>query len=103
MHLKRNILEHMMLQGIDKFILIGENILNFHGSDDCYYEEWFEEVEEGWIVAVNFRDFVLDEWKNFNIDYYINFGGQFDHVNWRTMKPQHFCKLVDEAVLKRLG
>ena len=41
MHLKRNILETFMANGIQKFILLGENVLNFHGSDDCYYEEWF--------------------------------------------------------------
>jgi hypothetical protein len=103
MHLKRNILEHMMLQGINKFILLGENILNFHGSDDSYYEEWFEEVEEGWIVGVNFRDFVLDEMEKYNIDSYINFGGQFDLMNWRTFKPQVFYGLVAEQMERRLG
>ena len=41
--------------------MIGENVLNFHASDDCYYEEWFQEVEDGWIAAVNFRDHVLKE------------------------------------------
>jgi hypothetical protein len=102
MHLKRNILEHMMMQGINKFVLIGENILNFHGSDDCYYEEWFDEVEDGWIVAINFRDFVLEEWKNFQIDYYINFGGSFDHVNWRTLKPQVLCQKIDQEISKRI-
>ena len=45
MHLKRNIIDHLTLQGINKYILIGENVLNFHGSDDCYYEEWFEDVD----------------------------------------------------------
>ena len=103
MHFKRNIIEHMILQGLNKFILIGENILNFHGSDDCYYEEWFEEVEAGWIVAVNFREFVTEEWTNFNIDYYVNFGGQFDQMNWRTLKPLDFCYKIDDAVQKRLG
>jgi hypothetical protein len=39
MNLKRNIIEHLIGEGINKFILIGENIMNFHGSDDCYYEE----------------------------------------------------------------
>lgn len=102
MHLKRNIIDHMLLQGIDKYILVGENILNFHGSDDCYYEEWFEEVEEGWIVGVNFRDFVLDEWAQFNVDAYINCGGQFDQVNWRTLTPQLFCQKVEKNVMKRL-
>ena len=55
MHLKRNILEHLIYNGVNKFILIGENIMNFHGSDDCYYEEWFEELEDGWIAGFLIR------------------------------------------------
>ena len=51
MFLKRDIIETLIEQGIQKYILIGENVLNFHGSDDCYYEEWFQEIEDGWIVA----------------------------------------------------
>ena len=47
MLLKREVIEDMINKGINKFILIGENILNFHTSDDCYYEEWFQEVEDG--------------------------------------------------------
>jgi hypothetical protein len=31
---KRNIIEHLQDHGINKFILIGENIMDFHGSDD---------------------------------------------------------------------
>src|SRR5690606_33914823 len=38
MFLKRDIIEGMMDQGISRFILIGENVLNFHASDEEYYE-----------------------------------------------------------------
>lgn len=103
MHLKRNIVDHMTRQGINKFILIGENVLNFHGSDDCYYEEWFEDVEEGWIAAVNFRDFVLYEWQRYNVDSYINFGGSLQLDNWRTMKPLQFFELVSSLITRRLS
>mgnify|MGYP001792519174 FL=1 len=68
MHFKRNIVEHFTYHEVNKFILLGENILNFLGGDDCYYEEWFDELEDGWIASVNFRDFVIDEMKNFNIN-----------------------------------
>jgi hypothetical protein len=47
MHFKRNVIDQMVGNGINQFILIGENVMNFHGSDDCYYEEWFEDVEDG--------------------------------------------------------
>jgi hypothetical protein len=103
MHLKRNVIEAFMGEGIHKFILIGENILNFHGSDDCYYEEWFEEVEDGWIAAVNFRDHVTDEWKKFHLDYYINFGGNLELDAWRTLTPDLFFQWVNGAITKRIG
>jgi hypothetical protein len=44
MTLKRDIIDDLIHLGVDKFIVIGENVLNFHASDDCYYEEWFEDV-----------------------------------------------------------
>lgn len=102
MHLKRNIIEHFLGEGINKFILIGENILNFHGSDDCYYEEWFEEVEDGWIAALNFRDFVEAEMARYEIDQYVNFGGNLQVVNWRTMTPTSLFALIHQMMQRRL-
>src|SRR3982751_2996274 len=55
MTLKRDVLEKFMYEGIHKFILITENVLNFHSGDRDYYEELYDELseEEGWIVAIN--------------------------------------------------
>jgi len=103
MTLKRNILEILNQEGINKFILIGENILNFHGSDDSYYEEWFEDVEEGWIAAVSFPDFIQDEFKKYHIDHFINMGGTLQIENWRTMPPVVFYELVAGLIQRRLN
>ena len=103
MHLKRNIIDPMVQEGISHFILIGENVFNFHGSDDSYYEEWFEDVEDGWIAAICFQDFVLDEMKQYNLDYYINFGGTLEQVNWRTLEPRLLFNRVSNLIQKRLG
>lgn len=103
MHLKRNVIDVLTKEGINQFILIGENVLNFHASDDSYYEEWFEDVEDGWIAAINFRYFVEDEWKKYHLDYYINFGGTLEIVNWRTMLPQRLYEVVESQMMKRLG
>lgn len=103
MHLKRNVIEQMIGNNINHFILIGENVLNFHASDDCYYEEWFEEVEDGWIAAINFRDFVWDEWKKYHLDYYINFGGNLEIYNWRTLTPHTLYEQINQQMIKRLG
>ncbi|MDX2305490.1 MAG: hypothetical protein NW226_21945 [Microscillaceae bacterium] len=103
MHFKRTVIDRLVRNNINQFILIGENILNFHGSDECYYEEWFEDVEDGWIAAVSFREFVEDEWKKYHLDYYINFGGTLEILNWRTMKPLRFYEQVKSQIVKRIG
>jgi hypothetical protein len=103
MHLKRNVIELLMHEGINKFILIGENIMNFHGSDDCYYEEWFEDVEDGWIAAVSFPDFIQDEFKKYKVDNYINMGGTLQLDKWRTMMPHSFFETVRQLIQRRLG
>ncbi len=104
MHLKRNVIEPLQQEGIEKFILIGENVFNFHGSDDSYYEEWYEETEgEGWLTAIGFRDFVLEEWKKYNVDGYFNFGGELEIDNWRTYNPKGLIKFVENIIRRRLG
>lgn len=53
MFLKRDFVEPLMGHGISRFILIGENVLNFHASDEEYYNEWYEEAADGdgWIAC----------------------------------------------------
>lgn len=103
MTLKRNFIELLAHEGINKFILIGENILNFHGSDDSYYEEWFEDVEGGWIAAVCFPDFIQQELQKYRIDSYINMGGTLQIEKWRTLHPLQFYQLVNQLIQRRLN
>lgn len=105
MTLKRDIIEELMYAGISKFILIGENILNFHASDDCYYEEWFEEVEDadGWIAMLNFRAHVVEELIEANIDSYFVMGGQLEEIAWRTHQPRQLYSRVAQYVTLRLN
>lgn len=103
MTLKRDIIEHLIGNGINKFILIGENVLNFHYSDDCYYEEWFEEVEDGYIALVNFHDHVIQEFQEIHIDQYFVLGGELEDISWRTFTPSNFCEKIDSYVMKRLS
>lgn len=103
MLLKRDYLDELNYFGINKYILIGENVLNFHTSDDSYYEEWFEEnEEEGWIVMINFRDHVLKEFKHAGLDYYINYGGELIWFYWRKFSPAQVFGNVSKIIHKRL-
>jgi hypothetical protein len=103
MHLKRNLIDFMLSEGINKYILIAENVFNFHGNEDDYYAEWFEDVEDGWIAMVNPRDFIETEFARINADYYINFGGGLNEIdNWRTLMPQQVFMLVAGLITHRL-
>lgn len=103
MFLKRDIADHFIDQGINKFILIGENVLNFHYSDDSYYEEWFEDASDtdGWIAMLNFRDHVMDEFRAVNADSYFMTGGSLDEVDWRTLKPVSLFQRISNLVERR--
>ena len=102
MFLKRNLIESMLENGINKFILLGENVLNFHASDDSYYEEWFEEIEDGWIAAINFRKHVLSEFESIRLGYYIAYGGELNQLLWRTYTPEMLFQKVNSLMVKRL-
>jgi hypothetical protein len=103
MMLKRDVIDPMLQNGITKYILIGENVLNFHGSDDCYYQEWFDDVEEGWIAALNFRPHVLSELSKYNVDFYMIYGGELDDMKWRTFNPAQLYLRVEQIVKHRLA
>lgn len=102
MTLKRDVLEPMLYAGINKFVLLGDGILNFHAGEADYYEEWFDEVEEGWIACVDFRPHVLDELKQYRLDYYLNFGGDLDDLEWRKLSPMKLYARVKQMLNHRL-
>jgi hypothetical protein len=103
MYLKRNVIEFLEEQGINKYILIGENVLNFHSDDDSYYQEWFDELEDGWIACINFRDHVVKEFEQASIDYYMAMGGKFNDLYWRTTDPVKCYQVVESMMMKRLN
>ncbi len=103
MYLKREIADILIESGITRFILIGENILNFHAGDNDYYQEWSEDIEDGWIIGLNFREHVVKEFESANLDYYIAFGGRFNTFRWRALDPNQLYEALDELIMKRLS
>ncbi len=105
MTFKRELAEPLMTQGISKFVLIGENILNFHHSDDCYYDEWFEEVndQDGWISLLNLRTHVIEDFSRAGIDRFFVLGGKLNQLNWRTLHPVQVFQQIDQLVMRRIS
>lgn len=103
MYLKRHLIDRMIDEGINRFLLIGENLLTFHSGDSDYYSEWFDDIEDGWIVGLNFRNHVLEEFVSGRLDYFIAFGGGFNEFNWRAWQPNSLFDKIESMVMKRLG
>lgn len=101
MNLKREVVEKFFAEGITKFILIAENVLNFHSSDKEYYAEWFEEVtdEGGWIVCLNMPEQTQYDFRRAKLNRYIEL---MEIENWRVYKPIHLFRKIDQQILKRL-
>jgi len=89
MFLKREIVDHLLRRDVSKFIIFCDNVLNFHGDDDSYYEEWYEDTSEesGWITFVNVQEHVLQEMESSRLQYYVNIGPNYNNINWRHKAP----------------
>jgi hypothetical protein len=101
MNIKRDVADKFMSQGIFKFILIAENVLNFHSGDKDYYEEWYEETQDqnGWVVCLNMPEQTQYDFRRARLDRYIEL---IELDNWRTYKPFHLFKKVDQQLINRL-
>ncbi len=99
MELKREVIDSMIENGIRKFILIGENVLNFHSSDDSYYEEWLNDIEEdgGWIVLLNMPEQSLQDFRATHLEHYIFL---MQYLKWRTHKPEHLFQMIEEQLME---
>lgn len=102
MFLKREVIEPLIDSGINKFILIGENVLNFHADTEDYYEEWYDDLGDGWIIALNFLQHVREEMANYRLDYYLNYGAELDEMPWRTLNPKQLYKRLEQIINHRL-
>ncbi len=97
MFFKRNIIDRMLKKGIYKYIIYCDQVLNYHGDDDSYYEEWAEDIqdEHGWVILVNVQNHVLREMENSHLQYYVHIGNEFNEIGWRTKKPKHVIDLLE--------
>ena len=102
MTLRREITDNMMDQGIIKFIFIAENVLNFHSSDDSYYEDWHEQLVEngGWVAILDMPaqsqyDFTRARLNNYDL--------MIDFPQWRTLKPEIVFEQIDTLIARKIS
>lgn len=100
MFLKRDLADALIKHDISRFVIFCDNVLNFHGDDDCYYEEWYNDVCDGrgWLCFVNTFEHVYSEMQRFRLHYYAHLGPDFNDLAWRTMKPPHIIETIDHLI-----
>jgi hypothetical protein len=101
MTIRRDVTDNLFKEGITKFILVAENVLNFHSSDDSYYEEWHEQLEDdhGWVVVLDMPEQSKYDFKRARLTNYIEL---MELPQWRTLKPDIIFQLIDNEMMKRL-
>lgn len=104
MFYKREIIDKLIAEGIYRFILIGENVLNFHAEENDYYVEWYEDIieEGGWVAMLNFNEHVIHEMQNQDILMYLHHSNQLDDIHWRKYAPDKLLIIVEDTLLKIL-
>jgi len=100
MFLKREIADRMIHTGISKFVLLCDNVLNYHGEDDSYYEEWYQDVadEGGWISLINLRDHIWREMDKMRLNQYLHLDEEFVDIEWRRHLPKYLYQLVCQNI-----
>lgn len=100
MHLKREFIDQLLGNGIKYFVMVMESVLNFHGDETDYYEEWNDEISDdgGWIALLNTHPQVDDELTQTRLDEYLHFGQHLNGLTWRPQKPHRVFEAVEGLI-----
>jgi hypothetical protein len=101
MTLRREITDLMQNEGISKFMLVCENVLNYHAADDnAYYEEWHDEVSdnEGWVAIINPLKHVAEEMFAYGLNQYVHL---LTDSPWRGRKPRALLKWAEQQIFSQ--
>jgi hypothetical protein len=101
MTLRRDITDQLTKNGIFKFLLIAENVLNFHSSDDSYYEDWYETLRDdgGWVIILNMPEQSQYDFKRSRLTNYV---AMLQMPQWRTLKPELVFQQADNWMMRQL-
>lgn len=102
MELKREVTDHFFARGINKFILVAENVLNFHSGDKDYYQEWYDETIDmnGWVVVLNMPEQTQYDFRRAKLNSFLEL---MEIENWRSYKPFHLFRKINEQLSQRLN
>ncbi|MEZ4776821.1 MAG: hypothetical protein R3D00_26840 [Bacteroidia bacterium] len=97
-----NCLTYLIDNGIDKFILICENVFHIYLETDDYYQAIQEEMEDGWICILKAKEEVREDMIQYGVSPYFFWSPVLDEINWRKLKPFQLFSLVTARMGKVL-
>ncbi len=101
--LAENCLTYLVDEGIQKFILICENVFHIYLEQDDYYQAMQEELEEdGWLCVVRLREHVREEMEQYTVADYFYSSPLLDDIPWRKLKPLQLFALVQSRMPRLL-
>ncbi len=100
--LAENCLTYLVDQGINRFILVCENVFHAYLDSDDYYQAMQDELEDGWICILQARDSVKEEMEAYGITPYFYWNGILDELPWRRFKPFQLFHIVEGRMRKVL-
>ena len=98
-----NCLTYMIDSGINKFILICENVFNVYLEHDYYYDAFHDELEDdGWLFLLKARPNVKSDFEQYNISQYFLWNPTIDLLPWRKLKPWALFEAIEHSTPKSL-
>lgn len=97
-----NCLQWLISNGVNKFILICENILSVYVDSDDYYQATQDELEDGWMCLLRPKEHVKEDLAEYNLDEFFFWSGELDDIFWRKLKPWQLYLKVKQSMGKIL-
>lgn len=100
MHLMQEVIDPLIEEGISKFLFLGDNLLNAFFTEDDYYMEWQQNIQEeqGWISILNLRGHIMDEMDGAQLGYYIHYGETYNNLFWQKLTPLNLFLAIETLV-----
>lgn len=96
--LAENCLTYFIDAGINRFILICENVFHGYYETDDYYEAVQEELGYGWICLLRMRPSVREELEAYQLTSYFFQSEICDELPWRKLRPAQLFDAVNQRI-----
>ncbi len=98
-----NCLTYLVDHGIDRFVLICENVFHIYLDQTDYYDAMLDELgESGWMCLLRTRQQVKEDLDEYGVSAFFYQSERLDQIPWRRLKPAQLFALIESRMPKLL-